>query len=91
MNVEDNSIPQEVVNRVMVNVPDDDALQNWFTYHKPTDEDIDKYLRIRSSALAFARAIMEECPNGPDKTVAIRAVRESVMWANASIACCGKK
>ena len=91
MNIEQPICNPELEKKVMVNVPDDDALQNWFTYHAPTTEDVQKYLDIRNGGLEFARIIMANCPNGPDKTVAIRAVREAVMWANASIACCGKK
>lgn len=91
MNIEEPLRDPELEKRVMVKVPSKQDLDNWFTYHAPTQEDVDKYLRIRSNALAFAKAIQEECPDGPDKSVAIRTVREAVMWANASIACCGKK
>jgi hypothetical protein len=73
-----------------IEAPTEDDLQNWFTYHAPTQNDMEKYLRVRSAALSLARVIMEECPNGADKTTAIRKVREAVMTANASIACCGK-
>jgi hypothetical protein len=88
MNIE-QPLPPEVDKKATVKVPDNDDLQNWFTYHPPTEEDIEKYLRVRSAALALARVIMEECPPGPDTSVAIRKVREAVMTANASIACCG--
>ncbi len=40
--------------------------------------------------LAFARVIATNCPNGPDKSTAIRKVREPIITANAAIACCGK-
>ena len=90
MQIENNEHGPEVEKKVMVTVPSDDDLQNWFTYHKPDDEDIEKYLQIRQMGLEFARTIAEMCPDGPDKTVAIRKVREAVMTANASIACCGQ-
>lgn len=73
-----------------IEVPTDDKLQNWFTYHKPTEADIPKYLAVREAALSFARVIDANCPDGADKTAAIRKVREAVMTANAAIACCGK-
>jgi hypothetical protein len=83
-------LPEEKAKKVMVNVPDDDDLQNWFTYHPPGDDDIPKYKDIRDAGLSFARVIDKYCPNGADKSVAIRKVREAVMNANASIACCRK-
>jgi len=76
--------------KVSVQVPNDDAIQNWFTYHPPTDETIPKYHAVRDAGLAFARVIMASCPPGADTSTAIRKVREAVMTANAAIACCGK-
>ena len=90
MNIERPIPDQELAKRVMVEVPNDDKIQHWFTYHAPTGETIPKYNKMREAALAFARIINEMCPDGPDKSVAIRKIREAVMTANASIACCGK-
>ena len=89
MNLEEVPGP-EIAEKVMVTVPDDDLLQHWFTYHKPDEEDIQKYLEIRQMGLEMARTIASCCPDGPDKSAAIRKVREAVMTANAAIACCGK-
>ncbi len=89
MNIE-RPVEPELEKKVMVQVPDEDDLQKWFTYHKPTDADIPKYLAVREAALAFAQVVYVNCPNGADKSVAIRKIREAVMTANASIACCGK-
>lgn len=76
--------------KVMVQVPNDDAIQNWFTYHPPTEETIPKFKAVRDAGMAFARVINESCPPGADTSTAIRKVREAVMTANAAIACCGK-
>jgi hypothetical protein len=65
-------------------------LLNWFTYHSPTAEQRDKYLRIRDAAHAFATVIVANTPSCPDQTVAIRKVREATMVANQAIACDGK-
>lgn len=89
MNIE-QPLPDDDMKKVSVEVPTNDNLQKWFTYHKPTEEDIPKYLAIREAALAFARVIDANCPFSADKTAAIRKVREAVMTANAAIACCGK-
>ena len=65
-------------------------LENWFTYHTPSEGQLPKYARIRSAGLALAEAIMFEAPASADQTAAIRKVREAVMTANAAIACGGK-
>lgn len=68
--------------------PDD--LQNWFTYHTPTGDQLPRYDNLRNAALAFAKVILENTPSSADQSTAIRKVREAVMTANASIACNGK-
>ena len=67
-----------------------EQLDNWFTYHAPSSNDQVAYAKLRSSALDFAKAINDLCPESADKTAAIRKVREARMTANASIACKGK-
>ena len=67
------------------------ALKNFFTYHPPTDEDIQHYSAVNDAALALARVIITHCPPSPDRSTAIRKVREARMDANASIACLGAK
>lgn len=63
-----------------------DALENLFTYHAPTEHQVEAYNAIRLQGLALARTIERTCPPSPDRTDAIRKVREAVMTANASIA-----
>jgi hypothetical protein len=65
-------------------------LQNWFTYHSPTPDQVPNYLAIREAGLAFARVLLANSPSSADQTAAIRKVREAVMTANQSIACGGK-
>lgn len=65
-------------------------LDNVFSYHKPTEDQLPKYEALRSSAKAFATCIMESCSPSADRTAALRKVREAVMTANASIALDGK-
>ena len=72
-----------------VDVPVDapaDAIETLFTYHSPTGDQPERYKRIRNAAKALAREIDASCPAGPDRTTAVRCIREAVMWANASIA-----
>ena len=67
-----------------------EQLTNWFSYHTPTGDDLERYAKIRKAALAFALTIDDVCPESADKTTAVRKVREAMMIANASIACKGK-
>lgn len=66
------------------------ALDNWFTYHRPTEGQPEKYEAIRSAGRAMAQAIIDNTPPSADQTTAIRKIREAVMTANAAIACDGK-
>ena len=66
--------------------PAKDAIEELFTYHKPTLAQEAAYLEIRNAAKTLARKIDLHCPAGPDRTAAVRKIREAVMTANASIA-----
>lgn len=67
-----------------------DALENWFTHHPPTPEQVEQYQRIRDEGHRFAAVLTALIPPCADRTVAIRKVREAVMTANAAIACGGR-
>lgn len=62
----------------------DEALKT-FDYHKPSDAQVEKISIIRGAAKVFVCAIWAQCPDGPDRTVAIRKVHEAMMTANKSI------
>jgi hypothetical protein len=66
--------------------PADSPIEQLFTYHAPTGDQPERYKRIRECAKALAWEIHRSCPEGPDRTAAIRHIREAVMTANASIA-----
>lgn len=65
-------------------------LDNWFSYHAPTEGQPEKYEAIRAAAKEFAKVVIELTPSSADQTVAIRHIREAVYSANASIACGGQ-
>lgn len=67
-----------------------EQLDNWFTYHSPSVDNLVAYQKLRESARQFAGAINDLVPESADKTAAIRKLRECVMTANAAIACGGK-
>jgi len=67
-----------------------EQLDNWFTYHSPSADQLPKYLAIRDAGKAFAVAIVANAPDCADTTAAVRKVREAVMTSNQAIACGGK-
>lgn len=62
-------------------------IDNWFSYHAPTAEQIVQYGEIRTAAKIFAETINRHVPGGADKTAAMRDLRGCVMAANLAIAC----
>ena len=67
-----------------------EQINHWFTVHPPTDKQRESYELVREAGKALANTINRYCPDGADKSAAIRKVREAVMTANAAIACEGK-
>jgi hypothetical protein len=61
-------------------------INDWFTYHSPTQDQIPVYEAIRSHGREFAHVINNLVPDGADKTHALRTLRSVVMWANAAVA-----
>ncbi len=61
-------------------------LKKDFTYHPPKPDQIPRYNEIRDFALAFAGELMTKCPPSRERSLALTALEEAVMWANASIA-----
>ena len=62
-------------------------LDNLFTHHPPFDDQVERYEELRASAKDFATDIMARVPSSPERSTALRKIREAVMWANAGIAC----
>jgi hypothetical protein len=68
-------------------VIDQSQLDEWFTYHPPREGQPPRYQAIRDAAKRLAAVIVANTAPSPDQTAAVRMVRESVMTANAGIAC----
>ncbi len=66
---------------------DKSDLFNWFSYHAPMPGQNQRYELIRTEARRLAEIILENSPPSPEQTVAIRRLREAIMYANAAIAC----
>lgn len=78
-------IDHEGVGHVPVEEPKD-QIEQLFTYHAPDEVQKQHYAHIREKAMELARLIDVCCPESPDRTAAIRKLRECVMTANAAIA-----
>jgi hypothetical protein len=61
-------------------------LEKRFTYHPPKEGQPPQYENIRKNALGFAKLLDAMCPDSREKSIAITALEEVVMWANAAIA-----
>lgn len=61
-----------------------------FEYHKWTDQQVNAGRSIRAALASAVKAIVAGCPPCPDRTVAIRKLREARMDANSAITHGGK-
>lgn len=68
----------------------DEILEDLFTYHPPTEEQIAQYKAIREAGLTFAKVIRDNTPQSADQATAIRKCREAAKDANSAIATNGK-
>ncbi len=62
-------------------------LDNWFTHHVPSIDQIGSYTAIRNKAKELAELFDGVVPDCADKTAAVRHLRETVMAMNLTIAC----
>ncbi len=61
-------------------------IQNMFTYHAPTPDQVQRYKGIREAAKFLAFTIHDACPESREKEASILLLQQAVMMANASIA-----
>lgn len=67
-----------------------EKLDNWFSYHAPSEGQPEKYEALRAAGKVLAQVIVELTLPSADQTAALRHVRDAVFTANAAIACGGK-
>jgi hypothetical protein len=58
-----------------------------FGYLKPTAMQMQLMSEARAASKVYADELERILPAGPDKTYALRKVRETAMWASVSITC----
>ena len=64
-----------------------EELESIFTYHPPKGDQTLRYQDIRAKAYQLAAIINDSCPPSPQGRQALLLLQQSVMMANASIAC----
>ena len=68
----------------------EELVTDMFEYHKWTPEQVAKGTLVRKALSDAVLVIVENVPPGPDRTVAIRKLREARMDANSAITHNGK-
>ena len=66
------------------------AIEDAFEYHKWDDAKVKQGAAVREALANAVKAIVQNVPPGPDRTVAIRKCREARMDANSAITHGGK-
>jgi hypothetical protein len=66
------------------------AVDDAFLYHTWTDAQVSSVTAIREALAQAVKVIIDNAPPGPDRTVAIRKIREAQMDANSAITHGGK-
>jgi hypothetical protein len=63
-----------------------ERLDNDYTYHAPTPEQVDVYTKIRATAKAFAELVANMTPASREQSIALTNIEAAVMYANAAVA-----
>lgn len=63
-----------------------DRIENDYTYHPPSPDQIPKFQAIRDEAKSLAHLIDALVPDGREKSLALTNLDQVVFWANAGIA-----
>jgi len=63
-----------------------ETIENNFTYHSPTPEQVCAYEQLRTKAKELAYLITELTPHSREQALALTNLEQSIMWANAAIA-----
>jgi hypothetical protein len=66
------------------------AVRDAFEYHAWTPEMIERGKRVREALTLAVLQLIKDVPPGPDRTVAIRKIREARMDANSAITHAGR-
>lgn len=68
----------------------DEAIHDMCIYHSPSDDMTPGFHAVSQAAEVFIRVIRNHVPDSPDRSTAVRKIREARMDANSAIAHGGK-
>lgn len=57
-----------------------------FSYHRPAEDERERYDALRAAAGSVATLVMGFCPPSRERSLALTKLEEAVFWANAAIA-----
>jgi hypothetical protein len=66
--------------------PTDAELENRYTYHPPHGDQVERYAAIRAKVLETAKFVRDATPSSREQSLALTALDEAMMFANAAIA-----
>ena len=69
-----------------VNADQWEKAKNNFSYHKPINDQAERYEFLRKAGLTLAEDILACCPNSRETSLALTNLEQAIMWANAAIA-----
>jgi len=61
-------------------------LENNFTYHAPKEGQQERYVAIREECKQLGACLLLLCPPSRERSLALKHLEDTMMWANASIA-----
>ncbi|HAM58335.1 MAG TPA: hypothetical protein DCQ64_24135 [Candidatus Rokubacteria bacterium] len=65
---------------------DEAEIEKRFTYHPPQAAQIPRFAMLRATGRLMAEEIVKHTPPSREQSLALTALEECVMWANAAIA-----
>jgi hypothetical protein len=63
-----------------------ETLEHAFVYHKPKPDQPARFGAISEATMAAAKAVLLNAPASRERSLALTALQEARMWANAAIA-----
>lgn len=63
-----------------------EEIENRFSYHRPTEDQLPKYEKIRDKGKEMALLLIKLCPDSRELSTALTKLDEVVMHSNAAIA-----
>ena len=77
---------EELVAKYVQSEDDTTKIENIFTFHPVFGDQRERYEYLRHRAKELALSILSFTPKSREQSLAITALQDAVMWANAAIA-----